>query len=81
MAGTGRHGFGHGVPGEIGVEGAGEAVALGQHRGEPGGVGSGAGGREAKVIGIESGATDRVEGRFVEDGLWSVYGRRRCSIR
>ena len=70
----GDHGLGHVVAGGVGVEAAGNAIALGEQRSKPSRVGSSAGGREAKAIGIESGATDSVDGRFAEDGFLGLDG-------
>jgi len=61
------HGFGHGVTGGIGVKAATDLIALLNEGREPAGIGSGTGGGEATILGMESQATDGVNGRLAED--------------
>ena len=63
----GDHGAGHVLAGVIGVEATVNEMALGDKGSQPARVGSSAGSRDAAVLGVESKATDGVNGRLHED--------------
>src|SRR4051812_18485860 len=58
----GDHGVSHGFAGGVGVEARGYEIALGDKGSQPARVGSSAGSRDAAVLGVESKATDGVNG-------------------
>ena len=60
-------GLGDGVACGIGIEAAVDLAALGEQRRQPAWVGSGAGGGEATVLGVEGEATEGIDGRLTED--------------
>ena len=63
----GDHGAGHVLAGGIGVKATINEIALGDQGCQPARVGSSAGCRDAAVLGVESPATDGVDGRLDED--------------
>jgi len=63
----GDHGVSHGFAGGVGVEATGYEIALGDKGSQPARVGSSAGSRDAAVLGVESKATDGVNGGLDED--------------
>ena len=63
----GDHGLGHVIAGGIGVEAAVDVAPLVEQRGQPNGIGSGAGGGDAAAASIKGRATDGVDGRFAEN--------------
>jgi hypothetical protein len=64
----GDHGTGHVLAGGICVKATINEIALGDKGSQPARVGSSAGCRDAAVLGVESKATDGVDGRLDEDG-------------
>lgn len=63
----GDHGVSHVLAGGIGVKATVNEIALGDKGSQPARVGSSAGCRDAAVLGVESKATDGVNGRLDED--------------
>ena len=63
----GDHGAGHVLAGGIGVKATINEIALGDQGSQPARVGASAGSRDAAVLGVESQATDGVDGRLDED--------------
>ena len=61
------HGASHGVTGGVGIETTVNLATLSQQRPQPVRVGAGAGRGEAPVTGMESQATDGIDGRFAKD--------------
>ena len=69
------HALGHGLTGGIGIKAAIDGQALGDERWQPRRVGSGTGGGEGAIGGMQGVATEGVDGRFAQD-----YGLRiRCA--
>ena len=60
-------GIGHGIACGVGIEAAVDLAALGEEGRQPAWVGSGAGGGEATVLGMEGEATEGIDGRLTED--------------
>ena len=63
----GDHGMSHGLAGGVRVEATVNEIALSDKGSQPARVGSSAGCRDAAVLGVESKATDGVNGRLDED--------------
>jgi len=63
----GDHGVGHVLAAGIGVKATINEIVLGDKGSLPARVGSSAGSRDAAVLGVESQATDGVDGRLDED--------------
>jgi len=70
------HGLGHGLAGGIEIEAAPEAATLVKEVRQPSGVGSGASGGEATVVGMKEVAAEGVDGRFAEDDVGTRSGRK-----
>ena len=68
------HGASHVLASGIGVKTAVDLAALVQERCQPAWAGSGAGCREAPVLGVESKATERINGRLTKDESWASLG-------
>ena len=64
---VGDHGVSHGLAGGVGVEATVNEIALGDKGSQPARVGPSTGGGDAAVLGVESKATDGVNGRLDED--------------
>ncbi len=69
------HSFGHGVAGWIGVEAAVDPLSLANEGRKPAWIGSGAGGREALMLGMKGLATHGINSRLAENEGWPRGGR------
>src|SRR6059036_3678032 len=68
------HRAGHVVTDGISVEAAVDLPTLVEQGAQPAWVGPGAGGGQATVLGMESKATDRIDGRLTENERWASFG-------
>ena len=72
----GDHGASHVVSGGIGVKAAVDLLSLTDEGREPAWIGSGAGGRDAPMLGMKRLATNGINGRLAENDGWLLGGRK-----